>query len=41
MGDFTFTPSTNSVMADTGTSLNMLPDEDYYQIYNHFIAPKM
>jgi hypothetical protein len=28
-------------MADTGTSLNMIPDDDYYQIFNHFIKGKM
>lgn len=23
-------------MADSGTSLNMIPDEDFFKIYNHF-----
>ena len=28
MGDFEFEPSTIQMMADSGTSLNMIPDED-------------
>jgi len=28
-------------MADTGTSLNMIPDRDYYDIFDHFIKGKM
>jgi len=28
------------MMADSGTSLNMLPDVDYYKIKNHFFADK-
>ena len=28
-------------MADTGTSLNMLPEQDYQAIFNHFFVGKM
>lgn len=37
MGNVTFEPSVKSLMADTGTSLNMIPDEDYYKIFDKFI----
>lgn len=37
MGNWKMKPSTNMAMADSGTSLNMMPDEDYYKIYNQFI----
>jgi len=40
MGNVTFEPSVTSLMADTGTSLNMIPDEDYYKIFNMFIKDK-
>lgn len=40
MGDFHFQPSVNSVMADTGTSLNMIPDADYNLIFDKFIKDK-
>lgn len=40
LGSFEFTPSVNLVMADTGTSLNMIPDEDYYKIFNMFFKDK-
>jgi hypothetical protein len=39
-GDFQINPTTKQMMADTGTSLNMLPEEDYYAIFNHFIKGK-
>jgi len=29
VGDLEFTPSVSKIMADTGTSLNMLPTADY------------
>jgi len=40
MGDFEFEPSTIQMMADTGTSLNMIPDEDLDKIYDHFFKEK-
>lgn len=41
MGLFEFTPSVKTVMADSGTSLNMIPDEDFYKIFNEFMNGKM
>mmetsp|Transcript_2658 Transcript_2658/g.4131 ORF Transcript_2658/g.4131 Transcript_2658/m.4131 type:complete len:111 (+) Transcript_2658:63-395(+) len=41
LGDFKFTPSVSSIMADTGTSLNMIPDADYYSIYDTFFKGKL
>lgn len=35
-----FKPSTNEAMADSGTSLNMMPDEDFNQIYKRFFDGK-
>jgi hypothetical protein len=32
IGGTPFRPSTTKIMADTGTSLNMIPDEDFYKI---------
>lgn len=40
MGDFQFEPAVSSIMADTGTSLNMIPDVDYYKIFDRFIKDK-
>jgi|TARA_B110000285_G_scaffold218030_1_gene267045 hypothetical protein len=40
IGDYQFQPSVKTVMADTGTSLNMIPDQDFNQIYNTFFASK-
>lgn len=40
MGSWSFKPSTNEAMADSGTSLNMIPDEDFNQIFNHFFKDK-
>ena len=40
MGDFEFEPSTIQMMADSGTSLNMIPDEDLDKIYDHFFKGK-
>jgi len=40
IGDFKYIPTTKNLMADTGTSLNMLPDEDFYPIVNHFFGDK-
>ena len=37
-GDWEYTPTTNVIMADTGTSMNMLPDKDFYAITNHFFS---
>ena len=41
LGDFELKTNAPTIMADTGTSLNMIPDEDYYQIFNRFIRGKM
>ena len=38
LGDTPFTPSVNHVMADTGTSLNMLPSADYERIFATFFG---
>jgi hypothetical protein len=38
IGDHSFTPSTNRIMADTGTSLNMIPDVDFFAITDHFFG---
>lgn len=40
IGDFKIQPTVQIMMADTGTSLNMLPDADYYKIVNDFLKPK-
>jgi hypothetical protein len=40
LGDESFKPSVHTVMADTGTSLNMIPDTDYYKIYDKFFKGK-
>ena len=40
IGDFKIQPSVKIMMADTGTSLNMLPDADYYKIVNDYLKPK-
>ena len=41
VGDFVINTSTSQIMADTGTSLNMLPDDEYNQIFNHFFRDQM
>lgn len=41
MGDYELKTNAPNVLADTGTSLNMLPDRDYFDIFNHFIKDKM
>ena len=41
MGDFELNPSTTKMMADTGTSLNMIPEEDFQKIYTHFLKDKL
>ena len=33
IGNFTMNPSVNVIMADTGTSLNMISDDDFNAIY--------
>ena len=38
MGNFRFSPSVDVLMADSGTSLNMIPDEDFYKIFNQFMS---
>ena len=38
LGNLKMIPSVNSIMADTGTSLNMIPDEDYYRIFNYYFG---
>ena len=40
MGDFELKTETTQMMADTGTSLNMLPEDDFQQIYDHFFKDK-
>ena len=40
IGDFKIQPSVKIMMADTGTSLNMLPDADYYKIVDDYLKPK-
>ena len=40
IGDFHFQPVVSKVMADTGTSLNMIPDADFNRIYQAFFADK-
>ena len=40
MGDFNFQPAVDSIMADTGTSLNMIPDADYNKIFDMFFRDK-
>jgi hypothetical protein len=32
LGDIDFTPSTNVAIADSGTSMNMIPDADFFKI---------
>lgn len=34
-------PSIDQVMADSGTSLNMIPDADFNKIYDHFFKGKL
>lgn len=41
MGDWVLHSNAPTIMADTGTSLNMLPDRDYNMIFEHFIKGKM
>lgn len=36
LGSWKFKPSTDVAMADSGTSLNMMPDVDFHAIKNHF-----
>ena len=38
VGDFTFTPSTNKCITDSGASSNILPLVDYNKIVNHFFS---
>ena len=40
VGDFTFKPSTDDIIVDSGASLNILPTSDYNAIVNHFLANK-
>jgi len=40
LGKTPFTPSVNVVMADSGTSLNMIPDDDFYALTNMFFKDK-
>lgn len=40
LGNTSFTPSVNVVMADSGTSLNMIPDDDFYAITDMFLKGK-
>lgn len=41
LGDYQIKTNAATIMADTGTSLNMIPDRDYYDIFNTFIKGKM
>ena len=41
LGDWELKSNAPTIMADTGTSLNMLPDDDYFKIFNHFVKGKM
>ena len=38
VGDFTFVPSTHSLIVDSGASLNIMPSSDYFKIVNHFFS---
>jgi spore coat protein CotF len=40
MGNINFKPSVKKIMADTGTSLNMIPDTDFFKIFDLFIKDK-
>ena len=40
VGDLVFRPSVSKIIADTGCSLNLLPDADYYRIFDYHIAGK-
>lgn len=40
LGDNEYVPSVNKIMADTGTSLNMIPDIDFYAITDMFFSDK-
>jgi hypothetical protein len=40
MGNINFIPSVSSIMADTGTSLNMIPNADYDRIFDSFFKDK-
>jgi len=40
VGDFSFKPSTNELIVDSGASLNILPTSDYETIVNHFFSQK-
>lgn len=41
VGDLEFEPTVPMMMVDSGTSLNMIPNRDYFQIFNHWIKPQM
>jgi hypothetical protein len=37
IGEIEYKPSVNYLIVDSGTSLNMLPDDDFYYIFNNLI----
>jgi hypothetical protein len=39
IGDKPYTPSVRSLMADTGTSLNMIPESDFNNIRDQIVKP--
>ena len=39
-GSLSFKPVVQRVMADSGTSLNLMPEHDYKKIFNHFFKDK-
>lgn len=39
-GGLSFRPIVQRVMADSGTSLNLMPEHDFLRIYNHFFKDK-
>jgi hypothetical protein len=40
IGDFKMTPTVDIVMADTGTSMNMISNDDFNIIYNNIFKDK-
>ena len=40
IGDFNMTPTTDVIMADTGTSLNLISNDDFDNIYNNLFKDK-
>jgi len=40
IGDWKMNPTTDIIMADTGTSLNLISDDDFFNIYNNIFKDK-